>query len=308
MNELRSALADYLQVRRSLGHKLTDTERLLGQFVTYCEDSGSVVVTTQVALAWATLPDGTDPSWWAQRLSKVRCFARWLQTLDPATEVPPTDILTGRPRRAVPYLYTDADVSALITAAGRLRFPLQACTYQTLIGLLAVTGLREGEAIRLARDDVCFDTGLVRVIGSKFGKSREVPLHPTSVEALRRYVECRDRLCPNPRCGSFFVSQSGTTLSGSRVRSTFHRLTQQAGLGPRSSRCRPRIHDLRHSLACRILIDTYRTGGDVQARLPLLSTFLGHAKPESTYWYLSAVGELLGLAAGRLEDTFEGER
>jgi site-specific recombinase XerD len=308
MNDLRCALRDYLTVRRALGYKLTDTERLLGQFVAYCEASGVVVVTTEIALAWATLPAGTDASWWAQRLSKVRCFATWLQTLDPATQVPPTDILTGRARRAVPYLYTDADVCALIAAAGRLRFPLQACTYQTLIGLLAVTGLRVGEAIRLTRGDVCLDTGLVRVTKSKFNKSREVPLHPSSVTALHDYLQCRERLCPKPRCDSFFLSQTGTTLSSSRVRSVFHRLTQQAGLRPRSDRCRPRIHDLRHSLACTILIDMHRDGGDVQARLPLLSTFLGHVKPESTYWYLSAVPELLDLAARRLEDAFEGER
>jgi integrase/recombinase XerD len=308
MNELRSALQDYLRVRRALGYKLKETERLLGQFVAYCEESGASVVTTDVALAWATLPIGADASWWAQRLSKVRCFATWLQTLDAATEIPPTDVLTGRPRRAVPYLYTDAEVSALLAAAAGLRSPLQARTYQTLVGLLAVTGLRVGEGIRLAQDDVCLDSGLVRVIGSKFNTSREVPLHPSSVKALRHYVECRDRLCPKPRCDSFFLSTTGTTLTYSRVRSTFRRLAQQAGLRPRSEQCRPRIHDLRHSLACNVLIDWYGSGVDVQARLPLLSTFMGHAKPESTYWYLSAVPELLGLAARRLEDTFEGDR
>lgn len=308
MNELRSALQDYLRVRRALGYKLKETERLLGQFVAYCEQSGTCVVTTDVALAWATLPVGADPSWWAQRLSKVRCFARWLQTLEPATEVPPTDILTGRPRRAVPYLYTGAEVVAIMAAARCLRSPLQAHTYQTLVGLLAVTGLRVGEAIRLNRDDVCLGSGLVRVIKSKFNKSREVPLHPTTVEALRRYVECRDRLCPQPRSGSFFLSTVGTTLTYSTVRSTFQRLAHEAGLRPRAGRCRPRLHDLRHSLACEILIGWYRDGVDVNARLPLLSTWLGHVKPESTYWYLSAVPELLGLASRRLEDTFEGDQ
>lgn len=146
MNELRSALQDYLGVRRALGYKLTETERLLGQFVAYCEESGVGVVTTDVALAWATLPVGADASWWAQRLSKVRCFAAWLQTLDPATEVPPTDILTGRPRRAVPYIYTDADVLAIMAAAHHLRSPLQASTYQALVGLLAVTGPSSGRS------------------------------------------------------------------------------------------------------------------------------------------------------------------
>lgn len=308
MNELRSALQDYLMVRRALGYKLKETERLLGQFVAYCEESGISVVTTDVAVTWATLPAGADISWWAQRLSKVRCFATWLQTLDPATEVPPTDILIGRPRRAVPYLYTDDEVAAIMAAASRLRSPLQQHTYQALVGLLAVAGLRVGEGIRLNRDDVCLDSGVVRVIRSKFDKSREVPLHPSSVAALRHYAQCRDRLCPRPRCDSFFVSTTGTRLDYSTVRSIFHRLTREAGLRPPSGRCRPRIHDLRHSLACKVLIGWYRDGGDVQARLPLLSTFIGHAKPEATYWYLSATPELLGLAARRLEDTFEGGR
>lgn len=308
MSELRSALRDYLRVRRALGHKLNQSERLLGQFVSYCEQAGISTVTTAVAVAWATLPIGADPSWWGQRLSMVRCFATWLQTLDPATEVPPTDILTGRPRRAVPYLYTDAEVSAIMAAASRLRSPIQRHTYRALVGLLAVTGLRVGELIRLDRDDVCLGSGLVRVIRSKFNKSREVPLHPGSVKALQRYVQHRDRLCPRPRSESFFLSTVGTRLTYSRVRSTFQKLAREAGLRPRSGVCRPRIHDLRHSLACKILIGWYRDGVDVQARLPLLSTWLGHIKPESTYWYLSAVPELLGLASRRLEDTFEGER
>jgi integrase/recombinase XerD len=308
VNELGCALQDYLRVRRALGYKLTGTERLLGQFVAYCEQSGTSTVTTDVAVAWATLPIKADPSWWGERLSMVRCFATWLQTLDSATEVPPRDILSGRPRRAIPYLYTDAEVCAIMTAAGGLRCPMQRNTYHALVGLLAVSGCRVGEVIRLSRDDVHLSTGLIRVTKSKFNKSREVWLHPTTVEALQRYVEVRDQLCPQPRSGSFFLSTTGTTLSYSTVRSTFQRLVQQAGLRPRTGRCRPRIHDLRHTLACKILIGWYRDGLDVQARLPLLSTWMGHVKPESTYWYLSGVPELLGVAAHRLEDAFEGER
>lgn len=306
MTELRAALQDYLTVRRALGYKLTQTARLLGQFVAYCEQSGISVITTEVAVAWATLPAGADTSWWAQRLSNLRCFAMWVQTLDPATEIPPTGILTGRPRRAVPYLYTDADVVAIMHAAQGLRRPLQQHTYQAMVGLLAVTGLRAGEAIRLNRDDVCLDTGLVRVITSKFNKSREVPLHPSAVHALSRYGEHRNQLCPEPKSDAFFLSTTGTRLSYSRVRSTFATLTREAGLRPGPGRRRPRMHDLRHSLACQTLIGWYRDGLDVQARLPLLSTWLGHVKPENTYWYLSAVHELLALAARRVEDTFEG--
>jgi site-specific recombinase XerD len=308
MNELRPALQDYLRVRRALGYKLSDAERLLGQFVSYCEQSSISTVTIEAAVAWASLPTGADPSWWAQRLSMVRCFATWLQTLDPATEVPPPDILTGRPRRAVPYLYSDAEVVALMAASRGLRTPLQRCTYDTLVGLLAVTGLRVGEAIRLNRGDVCLDLGLVRILGSKFNKSREVPLHASTVNGLRRYAQHRDRLCPEPDSEAFFLSTSGTRLSPSRVRSTFRQLVRDAGLTPRSVRCRPRIHDLRHTLAVNTLLGFYRDGLDVQARLPLLSTWLGHVKPESTYWYLTAVPELLGLAAHRLEDTFEADQ
>ena len=305
MNELWSALQDYLRVRRALGYKLNDAERLLGQFVSYCEQSSISTVTIEAAVAWASLPAGADPSWWAQHLSMVRCFATWLQTLDPATEVPPTDILTGRPRRAVPYLYSDAEVVALMAAAQGLRSPLQRCTYDTLVGLLAVTGLRVGEAIRLNRADVCLDLALVQILGSKFNKSREVPLHASTVNALSRYAQHRDRLCPEPDSEAFFLSTTGTRLCPSRVRTTFRQLVRDAGLTPRSPRCRPRIHDLRHTLAVNTLLGFYRDGLDVQARLPLLSTWLGHVKPESTYWYLTAVAELLALASQRLEDTFE---
>jgi integrase len=196
MSDLRSALGEYLAVRRALGYKLSETERVLGQFVAYCEARGVPTITTEVSLTWATLPAGADPSWWAQRLSKVRCFATWLESLDPSVEVPPTNILSGRPRRAVPYLYSAADIAALMTAARGLRSPLRAETFATLIGLLAVTGLRGGEALRLARSDVRLDEALVRVINSKFNKSREVPLHDTSVNALRRYQQRLRRAVP----------------------------------------------------------------------------------------------------------------
>lgn len=308
MNDLRTALGEYLAVRRALGYKLSETERLLGQFVAHCEACDVSTITTEVCLTWATLPVSADPSWWAQRLGKVRCFARWLQSLDPTVEVPPTNILSGRPSRAVPYLYSDADIAALMTAARGLHSPLRAETFATLIGLLAVTGLRGGEAIRLARSDVRLDEALVRVVDSKFNKSREVPLHDTSVNALRRYQQRRDELCPKSRSDSFFMSTVGTMLDHRSVRSTFKRLAREAGLGPRGERCRPRIHDLRHSLACSILVEWHRQGVDVQQRLPLLSTFLGHTTPENTYWYLTATPELLGYAARRLETTFEAAR
>jgi len=306
MTDLSSAIEDYLKVRRALGHKMELAERLLRQFGVYYEQAGATHITNDLAVAWATLPVGASAGWWAQRLGVLRGFAAWLQTLDPDTEVPPADMLTGRFCRVVPYLYSDADIAAMMEAAGSLAFPLQQRTYATLIGLLAVTGLRIGEAIRLDRGDVCPDAGLVRVISSKFGKSREVPLHPSSLDALVRYEQQRDRVFPAPLANSFFVSTAGTRLRYSVIHPTFKKLACRAGLQARSPRCRPRIHDVRHSFAVRALVDCYAVGGDAQTLLPLLSTFMGHTDPKSTYWYLSAAPELMALTSRRLEDAFEG--
>jgi integrase len=300
MSPLRQALADYLRIRRALGYKLERAGKLLPQFLDYLEQTGAEAVTTERALAWATLPVGSG-RWWAFRLSMVRGFAAYLQTLDPATEVPPKDLLAGRPPRATPYLYSDAEIAALIAAADTLRFPLRVATYRTLIGLLAVTGLRVGEAIRLDRGDLDFTHELLVVRNSKFGKSREVPLHPSTILALRDYLRLRDRHQPPPSTPALFISPAGTRLIYCNVHATFRQLRRRAGLQPRSASCRPRIHDLRHTFAIRTLLDGYRDDGDVQPRLSLLATYLGHVHPDSTYWYLSAAPELLALAGQRLE-------
>ena len=184
MTPLARALADYLIIRRAMGYKLKHAGRLLPQFVTYLEQTGAETVTTDLTLSWAMLPQGVDPSWWGQRLSMVRGFAAYLHTIDPATEVPPADLLPIRSRRATPYLYSDDDIAALVAAVTTLRFPLRAATYQTLIGLLAVTGLRIGEALRLDRGDIDWDHGLLLVRDTKFGKSRMIPLHETDLHPL----------------------------------------------------------------------------------------------------------------------------
>jgi len=308
MTGIHAALEDYLLIRRSLGHKLAGAEYLLRRFLAFLAEAGATRVTTDLAITWATLPQGASAVYLAQRLSAVRCFASWLQSLDPGTEVPPAGLLTGGTARAVPYLYTDGEVTAIMAAAQHLRHPMRRCTYQTLIGLLASTGLRVGEAIRLDRGDVCPGPDLVRVVGSKFGKSREVPLHPATVQALRRYGHRRDELCPQPRADSFFLSATGTRLVCRTVQSAFHSLLRHAGLGAGTGRRGPRIHGLRHTFATNTLAGWYQAGADVPALLPLLSTYMGHTDPKSTYWYLSATPELLGLAARRLEDAFEGAR
>lgn len=305
MTPLRQALDDYLTMRRGLGYKLERAEKLLAQFLAYLDEVGADNVTVEDALAWARLPASADPSWWSQRLSVVRGFAAYLHTLDPAAEVPAAELLPWRRRRATPYLYTDAEIAALIAACASLRFPLRVATYGTLLGLLAITGLRVGEAIRLDRGDLDLERGLLLVRDSKFGKSRELPLHATAVRALRGYLRRRQRLQPRPQAEALFVSLAGTRLRYCNVNWTFLRLVRRAGLEPRSATCRPRLHDLRHSFAVRTVLDAYRADSDVQARLPLLSTYLGHVDPAATYWYLSAAPELLALAGQRLERHLE---
>ncbi|MGO9104288.1 MAG: tyrosine-type recombinase/integrase [Mycobacterium sp.] len=304
MSSLREVADDYLRMRRSLGYKLEISGWQREKFVTYLEQIEAETVMIDNALAWATSA-GADPSYWAQRLSVVRQFARHLQTIDPACEVPPARLLPYRAPRAIPYLYEPEEITALMAAARELQPPLLAANYRTLIGLLAVSGLRLGEAIRLDRADVDVRHGLLRILDSKFGKSREVMLHDTTMRALDKYARLRDRRFPHPRCEAFLVSLRGTRLNKNAVHDMFPRLAQVAGLKPRSPRCRPRPHDLRHAFAVRTLLEWYRDGVDVQARLPLLSTYMGHVNPASTFYYLTAAPELLGLVAQRLDSTME---
>ncbi len=308
MIPLRQALGEYLTMRRALGYKLERAGKLLDQFVAYLGQVGATTVNTEHALTWATAPSGATPNWTAQRLSVVRGFAAYLQTIDPACEIPPSDLLAARAHRATPYLYSDQDVAALHEAAHSLRSSLRVATYQTLIGLLAVSGLRVGEAIRLDRDHIDWQHELLIVRNSKFDKSREVPLHATTMRALREYSSQRDQSCRARRTPAVFISPPGSRLLYCNVQWTFLRLVRRAGLEPRSASCRPRLHDLRHTAAVRTLLDAYEAGSDIPRRLSLLSTYLGHVSPAATYWYLSAAPELLALAGQRLESHLGGQR
>lgn len=301
MSRLDPALADYLSLRRSLGFKLDRAGRLLAQFTAFLDAQGSATVTVEAAIAWATLPAAGGPRWLAMRLTVVRGFAAHLHALDPAHELIPPDLLPDPGGRATPYLYTDAEVAALMGAACILRTPFRTATYATLIGLLSVTGLRVGEAIRLDRDDLDSVEGTLTIRMSKFGKSRLVPLHPTTVAALRDYLGRPDRPRPGTPTAALFVSVAGTRLRYCNVNWTFLELVRTARLRPRSAACRPRLHDLRHTFAVRTVLDAYRADLDVGARLPILSTYLGHVSPAATYWYLSAAPELLAAAGDRLE-------
>jgi integrase/recombinase XerD len=305
MTALEDRLAGYLAARRALGYKLARTEKLLALFVRWLEARGEQTITTASALEWTTLPPATGSNWHAQRLSVVRGFAAHLHALDPAHELVPGDLLPQRPRRAVPYLYTDREVLALMDAASIIPTPHRAVTLRALIGLLAVTGMRIGEAIRLDRDDIDHERDLLTVRDSKFGKSRELALHATTTRALRRYLRRRDRPVPIEPTAAVFTSAAGTRLTYCNVHLAFKRIVARAGLQPRSPACRPRPHDLRHTFAVNTLLDAYRSDDSqdshVQARLALLCTYLGHVNPGSTYWYLQAAPELLALAGQRLE-------
>lgn len=302
MSALHDRLADYLRIRRALGYKLERAEKLLLQYLTYLDVLGVETVTIENAVAWATLPAvGKDGHWWAFRLSVVRGFAKYLHALDDNHQVPPADLLPNRVHRAIPYLYSPQEILALMAATSALHGELRQASYRTLIGLLSVTGMRVGEAIRLDRHDLDLRHGVLTVRGTKFGKSRELPVHVSTVDALRSYLRRRDRLCPEPVSDAALISPAGTRLLYTNVHLTFRELRRRAGLVARSAACRPRIHDVRHTFAVRTLLDWYREGVEVQPRLPLLSTYLGHVHPKSTYWYLTAAPELLQLAAERLE-------
>jgi len=303
MSALRARAEEYLVMRRALGFKLTTQGRHLMSFVAFCEDRSADRVTADVAVEWATRTSrgSGNEVYQARRLDVVRIFARHLQALDPATEVPPEDVLSRRYLRIQPYLYSPAEIAALMTAADALRPALRAATWRTLIGLLTVTGMRQGEACRLLCGDTDLQTGTLVIRDSKFGKSRLVFLHPATAAALRAYERARDRAFPEPEAATFFVNSCGRPLNGHNLPHTFAPLTAAAGIRVPPGQRAPRLHDLRHVFTVATLLDWYRDGKDVQARLPLLSTWLGHVDPKSTYWYLQAVPELLALAASRLE-------
>jgi integrase/recombinase XerD len=301
VSALRKLAEDYLAIRRTLGFKLKDPGRLVIQFVDYLEEVGATSITTEQALAWLRLRTTASPFRQRQRLAAVREFARYVQSIDAQTEVPSKALLPIRLQRRAPYLYSEDEIAQLMAAARSIESPLHAATFDTLIGLLAVTGMRLGEALGLDRPDVDLTTQLIVVRCGKFNKPRQVPIHLSTAKALHAYSQLRDRLCPRPKCASFFVSSRRGRLSRSTVHAAFARLRDQTGLGTTRRSRPPRLHDLRHTFVLRTLLNWYQAGIDVQAQLPLLSTYLGHVDPKSTYWYFQAAPELLALAAERLE-------
>jgi len=307
MNTLREAVEDYLTMRRGLGFKLRCDGPGLLDFVSFLEERGSASITTALALEWAQQPSSAQPITWAQRLSYVRGFARYRSATDPQTEIPSSKLLPYRPERARPYLYTDQEIQQLLEAA--LKLPpadgLRRWVYHALLGLLAVSGLRISEAVGLKLEDVDLSEGILTVRGAKLGKSRLAPLHASTRQVLANYKSRRDDFLVGRLASHFFISQRSNRLDIGGVRRTFRLLSRQIGLRDPDSGNGPRLHDFRHRFAVEILLRWYRAGEDVEHRLPVLSTYLGHVRVSDTYWYLTACPELMGLAVKRLERRWE---
>jgi integrase/recombinase XerD len=303
MNTLREALQSYLAMRRALGFKLSDAGPALSDFVAFLERNRKSYITIRLALKWAQ-KTGARPERWAHRLTYIRGLARYRSATDPRTEIPPWSLLPFRSRRAQPYLYTDDEIRLLLKASLGLSptDALRRWTYYSLLGLLAVSGLRISEALSLRLSDVDLQDAVLTIHGTKFGKSRLVPLHPSAQRVLSRYKSRRNRYLDGRTTSDFFfVTKRGTKLDKNNVRRTFHALSRQTGLRGQFDSRGPRLHDFRHRFAIQTLLHWYRSGDDVERLLPVLSTYLGHVRPDDTYWYLTACPELMGQAVKRLE-------
>lgn len=311
MTGLREALEEYIAIRRGLGFEFRGAAHWLRDFVTFAEGEDASVITVDLALRWVKYRD-VEAATMSARLGMVRGFAVYRIAEDPRTEVPPAGLLPYRYRRKPPHIYSDGEVDRLIEAAAALpsKRGFRGRTCATLFGLLAVTGLRIGEAIGLDREDADLDAGVITIRRAKFGHPRLVPLHDSTRLALQRYATRREETFCTPMTRAFFVSDRGTRFKGCTARYNFARVCQQIGLRTPTEGYRhghgPRLHDLRHRFAVKTMIDWYRAGRDVERELPKLSTYLGHVHVADTYWYLEAVPELLDLATQRLIDSHEG--
>lgn len=304
MTTLKKALKEYLFLRRSLGFKLERVGSLLYGFVEFLEKEKASYITTKLAMKWATQSVDVQPARWATRLGTVRLFAKYISTADPRTEIPPEGLLSYRYRRKQPYIYTDDEILRLLIAARDLKSErgLLSHTMATLLGLLAVTGMRISEVINLDRKDVDLVQGIITVCQTKFGKSRLLPVHISTRDKLGQYASIRDRICPSPKSSAFFVSERGFRLKGKTVRRWFVILSHRIGLRNPGDTHGPRLHDMRHRFAVSTLLGWYRQGVCVGKNMVALKTYLGHGSITNTYWYISANPELLRLAALRLEE------
>ncbi len=311
MNTLRQTLQEYLRLRRGLGFKLQEAGKALLDFVTFMEQHRAAYVTQALALTWAQQPANVQPAHWAQRLSFVRGFARYRSAIDARTQIPPPGLLPFQPQRARPYLYSDDEIRRLLDAAFNMpcryeRGELRPWTYHCLFGLLSISGLRLGEARNLRLQDVDLKAAVLTIRGTKFGKSRLVPLHASTCKVLAGYMARRKRhWAARPVSPYLFVSSWGNRLDGGDIHRTFYALSHQIGLRGVSDSRGPRLHDMRHAFATNTLVRWYKSEQDPERRLPILSAYLGHVHVADTQWYLSGSPELMREAMRRLERRWE---
>jgi integrase len=313
MNTLRQAVQEYLSLRRDLGFKLQDAGKGLLDFVTFMEQHRASYITQALALAWAQQPLNVQPAHWARRLSFVHGFARYRSATDPRTQIPPQGLLPFQPKRARPYLYSDDEIRSLLRAARNMpcryeRSELRPSTYHCLFGLLSVSGLRLGEARNLELQDVDLKAAVLTIRGTKFGKSRLVPLHASTCKVLADYIARRNRhWAARPVSSYLFVSNRGNRLDGAEIHRTFYALSRRIGLRGVADSHGPRLHDMRHVFATNTLVHWYKSDQDPERRLPILSAYLGHVHVADTQWYLSGSPELMREAMRRLEHRWEDQ-
>ena len=312
MSTLSRELDRYLIIRRSLGYRLRANERILRKLVAFAEQQGAEHISTDLFLRWKRVSGSANRHTWAQNLAMVRLFAQWLHGIDPKHEVPPKGLIPRQNRRPKPYIYSEDEIRRIVEAAAELPSfnGIRELTYPALFGLIAVTGIRISEALSLNTRDVDLETGVITIQHGKYGKSRELPLSADATARLTGYARERDRhfgCRPQP----FFVSDCGGRIGDNTARCTFAAVCQNIGLRraqrPGRSGRGPRIHDLRHTFAVRTIINWYRTGKDPAQEMIKLTSYLGHADPADTYWYIEAVPELLELASRRATNSLAGE-
>jgi integrase len=304
---MRERVIDYLNTRRRMGYQLKVAGNELLRFAHFADNQESCpILTIELAVAWASISPSQINR--ARRLEMIRGLAKYCALFEPQTQIPPKGLLGPAHRRITPYIYTAQEIFDLMQAATRLKPAkgLRPTTLQCLIGLLSATGLRISEALNLSRDDVDFQNKLLVVKETKFSKSRYVPMHPTTVEALKNYVRFRDRLVPEtPFCKSFFLLDNGFSLNYRQALYAFQLIRGQLEWPGKQL---PRLHDLRHTFACNRLLKWYQEGIDVNNAILMLSVYLGHCKITDTYWYLTGIPSLMAIAAQRFERFSGGER
>ncbi|MHB1309725.1 MAG: tyrosine-type recombinase/integrase [Limisphaerales bacterium] len=308
MKSLTRAVDDYLELRRSLGFKLREYGNCLHEFVSFLAKNGAAHVTNKFAVEYATQRQNEKPVSWTRRLIIIRGFARYRIGADPKTEIPPIGLLKFRSQRARPYLYSEGEIRRLLKVALKIESPhkLQAHTYHCLFGLLAVSGLRLGEAVNLQPQDVDWSEGVLTIRGAKFGKTRLVPLHRSTLAVLRNYADLRDKIFPKHVLPTFLVTSHGTRLEKPNLSRIFRELSRQIGIRKPGVRNGPRLHDFRHRFAIETLLRWYRCGESVSQRMPVLSTYLGHVNVSGTYWYLGSTPELIAAASKLIEARWKG--